>query len=172
MCFRSAQHSFIHLNFRYKKEGKLWRTSEGSTCNYAQLRHLTSYCYLSLIIHFIVRRDDIKKFDGESLESREKAIVFGVSSWWITRYQGASKGPSASAIAAPGLYSLLYVTNTLNNWPRRLEEKRSQQQAATQFLTDAKRQEEITAQRALVRLLSWVYGLLPRTIVIYKETCH
>ncbi|GJZ24636.1 hypothetical protein Tco_0562095 [Tanacetum coccineum] len=31
------------------------------------------------------------------------------------------------------------VRNTVNNWPRRLEEKRSQQ-AATQFRTDAKRQ--------------------------------
>ncbi|GJW70271.1 hypothetical protein Tco_0127188 [Tanacetum coccineum] len=31
-------------------------------------------------------------------------------------------------------------------------------------------EEEITAQRALVKLLSGAYGLLPRTIVIYKET--
>ncbi|GKF29975.1 hypothetical protein Tco_0096317, partial [Tanacetum coccineum] len=31
------------------------------------------------------------------------------------------------------------VRNTVNNWPRRLEEKRSQQ-AATQFRTNAKRQ--------------------------------
>ncbi|GJR39599.1 hypothetical protein Tco_1215283 [Tanacetum coccineum] len=32
------------------------------------------------------------------------------------------------------------VRNTVNNWLRRLEEKRLQQQAATQFHTDAKRQ--------------------------------
>ncbi|GJZ71420.1 T-complex protein 1 subunit beta [Tanacetum coccineum] len=32
------------------------------------------------------------------------------------------------------------VRNTVNNWPRCLEEKRWQQQAATKFRTDAKRQ--------------------------------
>nr|GEW87808.1 tubulin alpha-1 chain [Tanacetum cinerariifolium] len=39
------------------------------------------------------------------------------------------------------------VRNIVNNWPRRLEEKRLQQQPATQFLADAKRQEVMTSAR-------------------------
>ncbi|GJY55405.1 hypothetical protein Tco_0454520 [Tanacetum coccineum] len=70
---------------------------------------------------------------------------------------------------APAISLRAQVRYILNNWPRQLEEKRLHQQATTQFLADAKRQ-EIASHRALVRLLSWAYGILPRTIVIYKET--
>nr|GEY49934.1 mediator of RNA polymerase II transcription subunit 7A [Tanacetum cinerariifolium] len=86
---RSAQHSFIHLNFGYKKEGKLWKTSEGTFTTIKGVGVLVSLLALTFTIYV-------------SLESREKAIVVGVSSWRITGYQGASKGPSASATAAPG----------------------------------------------------------------------